>query len=100
MSTEAPTPRPDRRSLRHVDAALTALDYVLARPRDAAIRGPVVLDVIAIARGIRPSVQHRLYADAWLRELLAEHRALLADALDRDQAAVRAAILAEERRRA
>lgn len=95
MSAEAPPTRPDRRSLRHLDTALTTLDRLLATPRDAALRAPVVLDAIAIARGLKPSVQHRHYADTWLRELLAEHRALLAAAIERDQATVRAAARAE-----
>lgn len=95
MSAQAPPTRPDRRSLRHLDAALTMLDRVLATPRDAALRGPVVLDAISVARGLRPSVQNRQYADTWLRELLAEHRALLAADVERDQAAVRAAARAE-----
>lgn len=95
MSTEAPPSRPDRRSLRHLDAALTTLDRVLATPRSAALRGSVVLDAISIARGLRPSVQNRQYADTWLRELLSEHRALLAAAVERDQATVRATVRAE-----
>lgn len=95
MSTEDPPSRPDRRSLRHLDAALATLDRVLATPRSAALRGPVVLDAISIARGLRPSVQNRQYADTWLRELLAEHRALLAAAVERDQATVRATVRAE-----
>lgn len=91
--------RTDRRSLKHADAALAVLDRLLATPRGAALRGPVVLDAIAIARGVKPTVQHRLFADVLLRELLADHRALLAAALEREQAAVRASILAEEARR-
>lgn len=90
MSARSSPVRPDRRSLRHLDAALSALDRVLATPRNAALRDAVVLDAISLARGLRPSVQNRQYADTWLHELLAEHRALLAAAVERDQAAVRA----------
>ncbi|GAA1209193.1 hypothetical protein [Microbacterium maritypicum] len=97
MSVETPPTRPDRRSLRHLDAAVLTLDRMLATPRDAALRGPVVLDAISIARGLRPSVQNRQYADTWLRELLAEHRALLAAAVEQDHAAVRATAREERR---
>lgn len=56
-----------------------------------------MLDVISIARGLGPSVQNRQYADAWPCELLAEHRKLLAAAVARDHAAVRATVVVERR---
>lgn len=99
MNVDGLPARLDRRALRRVDAALEVLDHVLAAPRGAALRSPAVLDAIAIARGVKPSVPHRLYADLWLHELLAEHRALLADALERERSAVRAHVLASETRR-
>lgn len=100
MSAEAATPRVDRRALQRVDAALATLDRVIATPRTAALRAPVVLDVLAIARGLKPSVHHRQFTDLWLRELLVEHRALLAAAVEQDYAAARAAAFTAERRRA
>lgn len=99
MSADLAAARVDRRSLKNADAALAVLDRLLATPRGAALRAPAVLDAIAIARGVKPSVQHRLYADVWMRELLAEHRALLAAALEREQDALRVSMLAEELRR-
>lgn len=96
MNIDGPPARVDRRALRHVDAALDVLDHVLAIPRSAALRSPAVLDAIAIARGVKPSAPHRLYADKWLHELLAEHRVLLVDALERERAAVRAHALTAE----